>query len=197
MSIYVIRHAEKQTGDFHHNGLKFNDQPITETGMQSSRSLVSFFASMEIASIHVSEYARTRQTIDFVAQAKSIVPKIDGRLNEIDVGCIEDMTDAEIQDQFPDFWNAYHSRDRAFRMPGGETGEEAEKRIRALFDSLDPNTNHILCTHEGLIRILLCSLLGLPPHRRPLFSIDYASITVCTFLPAFNCWLVPKVNMVV
>ena len=66
MSIYVVRHAEKQSGDFHHEGLKFNDQPITKAGMESARRLVDFFSPIDIASIHVSEYLRTQQTIAFV-----------------------------------------------------------------------------------------------------------------------------------
>lgn len=122
---------------------------------------------------------------------------VDNRLNEIDIGCIEEMTDRKIQEQYPVFWESYHTRDHEFRMPGGETGEEAEKRIRSLFDSLDRTKNHMLATHEGLTRILLCSVLGLPPHRRHLFTIDYASITVFEYLPDYNCWAVPKVNMVV
>ncbi|MFA6905667.1 Phosphoserine phosphatase 1 [bioreactor metagenome] len=196
MSIYVVRHAEKQSGDFHHEGLKFNDQPITKAGMESARRLVAFFSPIDIASIHVSEYLRTQQTIAFVAESKGLVPLVDRRINEIDIGVIEEMTDTQVEEQYPDFWAAYHTRDHEFRMPGGETGYEAQKRIRSLFDSLDRTKNHILCTHEGLTRILLCSVLGLPAYRRHLFSIDYASITVFEYLPDFHCWTVPKVNMV-
>ena len=197
MSIYVIRHAEKQSGDFHHEGLKFNDQPITKAGMESARRLVDFFSTVDIASIHVSEYLRTLQTIAFVAEAKGLVPHVDHRINEIDIGVIEEMPDTQVEEQYPDFWAAYHTRDREFRMPGGETGYEAQKRIRSLFDSLDRAKNHILCTHEGLTRTLLCSVLGLPAYRRHLFSIDYASITVFEYRPEFHCWTIPKVNMVV
>jgi probable phosphoglycerate mutase len=197
MSIYVVRHAEKQSGDFHHQGVKFNDQPITEAGMESARRLVDYFSRIDIASIHVSEYLRTRQTIAFVAEAKGLVPLVERRINEIDIGVIEEMTDREVEEQYPEFWAAYHTRNREFRMPGGETGYEAETRIRSLFDSLDRTKNHIICTHEGLTRILLCSVLGLPAYRRHLFSIDYASITVFEYRPEFQCWTIPKVNMVV
>lgn len=41
MGIYVIRHAEKQQGDFHHQGLKFKDQPNTGAGIASARRLIS------------------------------------------------------------------------------------------------------------------------------------------------------------
>jgi len=197
MSIFVIRHAQKAMGEYHHQGLKFNDQPITEAGFASARRLGDFFHPIDIASIHVSEYLRTQQTIADVAKGKGLVPIVDSRINEIDIGCIEMMSDEQIQTQFPQFWDDYHARTHEFRMPGGETGEEAEKRIRSLFDSLDKTKHHILSTHEGLTRILLCSVLGLPPYKRHLFTIDYASITVFSYAPEFGCWTVPKVNMVV
>ncbi len=197
MSIFVIRHAEKALGDFHHHPLKFNDQPITETGLSSARRLAEYFSSWEIASIHVSEYLRTQQTIAYVAEQHSLTPIIDSRINEIDIGCIEMMSGEQIQSRFPQFWDDYHTRSHEFRMPGGESGEEAETRIRSLFDSLDKTKHHILSTHEGITRILLCSVLGIPPYKRHLFTIDYASITVFDYTPEFACWTVPKVNMVV
>lgn len=196
MSIFVIRHAQKSMGEYHQQGLKFNDQPITEAGFASARRLGDFFRPIDIASIHVSEYLRTQQTIAYVANEKGLVPIIDSRINEIDIGCIEMMDDEQIQAQFPQFWDDYHARTHEFRMPGGETGEEAEKRIRSLFDSLDRTKHHIFSTHEGLTRILLCSVLGIPPYKRHLFTIDYASITVFTYAQEFGCWTVPKVNMV-
>lgn len=197
MSIFVIRHAEKAIGEYHHQGLKFNDQPITDAGFASARRLAEYFRSLDIASIHVSEYLRTQQTIADVAKEKGLVPIVDSRINEIDIGCIEMMSDEQIQAQFPQFWAAYLARTHEFRMPGGETGQEAEMRIRSLFDSLDKTKHHILSTHEGLTRILLCSVLGIPPYKRHLFCIDYASVTVFAYASEFSCWTVPKVNMVV
>lgn len=197
MSIYVIRHADKAYGDFHHKALKFNDQPITAIGAEKARKLVCYFDPIDIGSIHASGYLRTRQTIAHVCTSKGILPSIDHRLNEIDVGYIEDMPDEEVRKGYPEFWDAYISRDREFRMPGGESGKEAAARIRSLFDSLDTQKNHILVTHEGLIRILLCSVLGLPPYRRHLFRIDPCSLTVFAYDTMFDCWTVLHDNMLI
>jgi len=195
MGIYVLRHADKQKGEFYQSGFKFNNQPISDEGKWKAEKLVPFFDPIRIDAIYVSEYLRTQQTISYVASHKKLAPLVDARLNEIDVGITEQMTDEQVQSVYPDFWEAYVSRTHDFRIPGGETGEEAAKRIMGLFSSLDRERIYILVTHEGLIRTLICTVLSMPPYRRHLFKIDPCSITQFEYLPEFNCWSIPKINM--
>ncbi len=194
MGIYVLRHADKQKGEFYQPGLRFNNQPITEEGKRKAEKLVPFFDSIRIEAIYTSEYLRTQQTISYVATHKNLTPVVDKRLNEIDVGVTEQMTDEQIQSTYPDFWHDYFTRTSDFRIPGGETGEEAAERIMDVFGSLDRDKNFILVTHEGLIRTLICTVLSMPPYRRHLFKIDPCSITQFEYLPEFNCWSIPKIN---
>ena len=194
MGVYVLRHADKEKGEFYQPGLRFNNQPITEEGKRKAEKLVPFFDPIRVDAIYVSEYLRTQQTISYVATQKKLTPIVDNRLNEIDVGVTEQMTDGQIQSTFPDFWHAYFTRTCEFRIPGGETGEEAAKRIMGLFSSLDRDKNYILVTHEGLIRTLVCTVLSMPPYRRHLFKIDPCSITQFEYLPEFTCWSIPKIN---
>jgi broad specificity phosphatase PhoE len=122
---YIIRHAEKEKGDFYHPRLRHQDEPITEKGQDKSCKLWGYLCDKEIAAIYVSEYQRTRQTIEYAAEKLNIVPIVDGRLNEIDNGCIDGMSDEQIQQTFPELWKGFQERTTDFRFPGGETGEEA------------------------------------------------------------------------
>ncbi len=63
------------------------------------------------------EYLRTRQTIAFVAEAKGLVALVERRINEIDIGVIEEMTDREVEEQYPEFWAAYHRAIVSFACP--------------------------------------------------------------------------------
>lgn len=195
MSIYVIRHADKEQGYFHTEGLRFNDQPLSTIGIGKAQRLATYFEQIPIDGIYVSEYRRTGQTIAPVAKMKHMQPIVDPRLNEIDVGVTELMTVEDIKRQYPEFWKALVDRDHDFRIPGGETGAEASRRIMNLVSSLDRSRNQILVTHEGLIRILLCTLFSMPPFKRHLFGIEPCSITLFTYLEEFSCWSVPKINM--
>jgi broad specificity phosphatase PhoE len=194
MAVYLVRHSDKEEGDFHKAGLPLNDQPLSEAGRARAAALVGFFRDIEIASIKVSEYRRTRQTIEAVAAAKGLPMETDPRLNEIDVGRLESLGEAELERFYPEFWSAFLARDRDFRFPGGESGEEAGSRARAAFDSLGRAGNHILVAHDGLIRVLVCSLLGLPPYRRHLFTAGYCSVTEFEYETRFGCWVLRRLN---
>lgn len=195
MAIYLIRHAEKEIGNWYHDRLPMNDQPISANGVAQSRRLVQFFETIQIDGLYVSEYQRTSGTIAPVADRHHMKPIVDSRLNEINVGVVERMTTEQIKRTYPEYWAAWIARERDFRIPGGETGEEATRRIMSLFHTLDHTKNHILVSHDGLIRILLCAVLSLPPYRRHLFSIDTCSITVLEYLDECTCWSVAKLNM--
>ncbi|MDX9827416.1 MAG: histidine phosphatase family protein [Spirochaetia bacterium] len=195
MSIYVVRHGEKEKGDFYSNALPLNDQPLSQKGRSQAQRLVGFFKEIEIASIYISEYRRTGQTIERVLEDKALEPCIDGRLNEIDVGDTEKLSDEEIKERYPAFWMMYLERKADFRFPNGESGEEAGSRIFSLFESLDVKRNHILVSHDGIIRTLLCKVLMIPTYRRHLFQIDTCSITVFSYVDEFRCWAIPKINM--
>ncbi|MBN2051392.1 MAG: histidine phosphatase family protein [Spirochaetales bacterium] len=195
MSIFVIRHADKKPGEFYGKGLKLNDQPISEKGQRKAQKLVGYFDKVDIDAIYISEYIRTKQTIMPVASRKGIIPIIDPRLNEIDIGDIEKMTDEQVQQKYPDFWNAYIERNHDFGFPNGETGEEASKRIMSVFATLDHFKNYILVAHDGIIRTLICSVLSIPPYKRHLFKADVCSITIFEYLDDFHCWSIPKINI--
>ncbi|PKL26236.1 MAG: hypothetical protein CVV46_15435 [Spirochaetae bacterium HGW-Spirochaetae-2] len=53
--------------------------------------------------------------MSYVATHKKLTPIVDNRLNEIDVGVTEQMTDGQIQSTYPDFWHAYFTRTSDFQ----------------------------------------------------------------------------------
>ena len=126
---YIIRHAAKERGDFFNSQLRHQDEPISATGQAEAQKLCRYFDGTAIAAIYVSEYQRTRQTIEPVAQQLQLTPVIDERLNEIDNGRLDGMTDEQIQQTYPEVWQAFLSRSADFRFPEGETGAEAQRRV--------------------------------------------------------------------
>jgi broad specificity phosphatase PhoE len=86
---YILRHAEKEVGDFFNQRLRHQDQPISQKGRLESQKLYPYFSDKQIEALYVSEYQRTWQTIEYVAQQQNLIPVIDSRLNEIDNGCLD------------------------------------------------------------------------------------------------------------
>ena len=197
MTIYAIRHADKEEGEFYTDDLPLNNQPVSETGRRRAAELVHYFKEIDIDSITASRYIRTGQTIRAVAEDKGLEIKVDPRLNETNIGAIERMTDEEIMRSYPEFWAAFLERDRDFRFPNGESGEEAGARVYEMFCSLGKEGNHILVAHDGIIRTLICKVLGLAVYRRHLFKINYCSITTFEYTEDFKCWTAPQINFTV
>jgi broad specificity phosphatase PhoE len=118
-TIYIIRHAHKEKGDFYNPRLRHQDEPLSQQGQEQAGKLWSYFCDKEISGIYVSAYRRTRETIAYVSRQLGIAPIADERLNEIDNGCIEGMSDGEIQQRYPEVWRGFRERSMDFRFPEG------------------------------------------------------------------------------
>jgi broad specificity phosphatase PhoE len=197
MTFYFIRHADKEKGEFTNPQLPLQDPPISRVGEEQARNLQRFFADREIAHVYVSAYQRTEQTIAFVAEQFSLKPVIDPRLNEIDIGLFETITDDEVQEKFPVEWQAYRERKSDFRFPEGESGTEARQRVVEFLEEnrqLHGDENVVAVSHDGLIRALMCHLMGIPVTSRWNFYVDYCGITEITYQPEYEKWKLIRFN---
>lgn len=197
---YVLRHAEKEKGDYYNPRLRHQDEPISQKGRLDAERLWAYFCTrLPIAAIYVSGYQRTHQTIEYVARQLHLSPIVDERLNEIDNGLIEGLSDQEIQEKFPDVWKAYRERSADFRFPGGESGVEAQQRITAFLE--EKRRQHgkediLLVSHDGWVRLLLCTILGLPVYQRWNFQTEFCGLTEISPLEANNAWKLIRFNHV-
>ena len=199
-TFYFVRHADKENGDFYNPRLRHQDQPISQKGQLQAQKLVAYFSEISISMIYTSEYLRTGQTIQYAAQAHQLRPIVDARLNEIDNGPVEGLTDEELREKYPEIWDGFHRRSADFRFPEGETGVEAQNRV---VDFLEEKRreysagNIIVVGHDGLIRLLVCYLMGIPVYKRWNFQADTCGITEITYEPEFKTWKLIRFNQIV
>jgi broad specificity phosphatase PhoE len=194
---YILRHADKEAGDFYNPSLRHQDQPISGKGRLQTQQVVSYFSRKPVVAIYVSAYQRTLQTIQPVADGQHLTPIVDDRLNEIDNGIVEGLSDAQLKQKFPDTWQAFAERKTDFRFPQGETGEEAQRRIVSFFKeklALHGVADIILVSHDGLIRLLMCYLMNIPVYQRWNFRIDTCGITEVVYQPDFCAWKLIRFN---
>jgi broad specificity phosphatase PhoE len=196
-SFYIIRHAHKEQGDYYNPRLRHQDEPISQIGQEQARRLWPYLCNKGIAAIYISGYLRTAQTIEHVVQESGISPIIDERLNEIDNGCIEGLSDEEIQQKYPEVWRGFRERSTDFRFPEGETGEEARRRIADFLEEkrqIHSTENILLVSHEGLIRLLLCHILNVPVYQRWNFHVDFCGIMEISYQPDYQVWKLIRFN---
>src|SRR5512140_2114189 len=197
MRWYFLRHADKEAGDFYSPHLRHQDRPLSEKGWQAARALTGYFTGQATSAIYVSGYQRTGQTIQPLADALGLVPVVDERLNEIDNGLVDEMTAAQFQQAYPVEWEIFRSRKTDFRFPGGETGQEAQSRIVDFVDekvSQHPGGNTLVVSHDGLIRLWVCHVLGMPVYRRMDLQVDLCGLTELDYLEDEQRWKLVRFN---
>ncbi len=198
-TFYIVRHAAKERGDFFNLHLRHQDEPISAQGRADAQKLCSYFADKALAAIYISAYQRTRQTAEPVARQLHLTPVVDERLNEIDNGRLDGMTDEQVQQAYPEVWQAFIARSADFRFPEGETGEEAQQRLVAFLEEKrqqHESENILVVCHEGLIRLLVCTILDLPVYKRWNFHVDFCGIMEIKYEPVYNIWKLIRFNQV-
>jgi broad specificity phosphatase PhoE len=198
-TFYIIRHAQKEPGDFYNPRLRHQDEPISQKGQEEAHKLWSYLCDKQISAIYVSGYQRTAQTIEQVAKQSGITPIIDECLNEIDNGCIEGLSDEEIQQKYPEVWRGFRERSADFRFPQGETGEEACQRIANFLEEKrekHSTENILLVSHEGFIRLVVCHIMNLPVYQRWNFHVDFCGITEIAYQPDYQVWKLMRFNQI-
>jgi broad specificity phosphatase PhoE len=195
MKFYLVRHADKAEGDYINPRLPHNDQPISKFGRKQASKIKKYFHKHSIKSIYISEYIRTEQTARPLARKLNIVPIADYRLNEIDIGIIDKLSDDEMREKYPEVWTALQDRNSDFRWPEGETGLEAQERIVSFVnEQIDQEGSIVIVAHDGIIRILICYVLGLPVYSRFNFQVDTASISEIEWDKTKNRWKLFRFN---
>jgi broad specificity phosphatase PhoE len=175
MTIFLLRHGDKAEGDCHNPIFKHQDPPLSEKGRAQAKAAAHYFAHIPISAIYVSSYIRTLQTAQPIAEMKQLQPVVDPRLNEIDSGDIDGMSEQEFAEAYPDVWRQYVARTADFRFPGGETGQDVRLRVSGFLEEkrkVHGMDNILVVSHEGLIRVCMTYILDIPVYRRSDFRID-------------------------
>ena len=105
---------------------------------------------------------------------------LDTDLREIDFGQWETRTFAEAAVGDPSLVDRWAAFDPDFAFPGGESVGGFLHRIRAAADRLihAEAPTVLAVTHGGVIRTMICHLLGLAPRRYLAFDVPYAAMAV-------------------
>jgi len=175
--LLLLRHA-RIAAEFLGKLVGSTDVPLDGLGASQARSLAARVARWKPEAGFCSPMRRCRQTA--TAAAPGLMLQVDNDLREIDFGQWECRTFAEAAADDPtlaDRWATF-SPDLAF--PGGEDLDGFLRRVRAVADRLiQANSRTVLAvTHGGVIRAMMCHLLGLEPRHFMAFDMPYAALVV-------------------
>jgi adenosylcobinamide kinase/adenosylcobinamide-phosphate guanylyltransferase len=160
---------------------------LNAVGHRQAAALARRLADEPIDAIYASDLQRAWQTAEAVAAHHDLPVHRDPRLRELHFGIWEGLTYAEIEAQDPEALAAWREDPLNVAPPEGETLAELAQRVAALRADLEaahPEETALLVSHNGVLRVLICQALGLPPENYWQFHMSNASLSDLAFYEA-------------
>jgi len=177
MKLFLARHAE--TGEqFKNRYVGSLDVPICEVeGAQAADRLAERLSLHAITGCYCSPLLRCRQTAEIVKGKTCCEVTIEKDLEEVDFGRWEGATFDEICRLDPALVDQWSQNALSFAFPDGEDNQHFYERVHSQISRLlDCGKDSVLVvSHGGVIRVMICILLGLSFHEYLLFNIKPAT----------------------
>jgi probable phosphoglycerate mutase len=178
--LVLVRHGETVW----HAGNRYagrTDVALTEKGVSQAQALATWARSARLAAVWSSPLSRARLTASPAAEALGLPLQIEERLIELDFGCGEGKTDAEMRHEFPEQRAAFLLDPVSNFLPGGEDPRHAAERgasaLRSIAATVPQDSRALVVAHNTLLRLVLCSLLEIPLAR---YRSIFPSFANCT-----------------
>ena len=143
--------------------------PLNERGRLQSRALAKYLKSIPIDAIYTSPRSRALETAQIISAVLGREAREDERLAEIAFGDFEGHTFAEVEALFPAAYRKWESGYRPFRVPGGESRLDVQRRMQAAWDDITSKAdlkNIVMVGHSSAMMILLASMFASLPDKR-------------------------------
>ena len=173
-TLYLLRHGETgATGKY----IGSTNIGVAESGFAQLAISRDILRQAGITRILCSPMKRCIESLRFLDLGASV--EINEDLREIDFGHWEGQTFGQISKKWPEEVGRWSVWSEDFTFPGGERiGDFLRRmdRVRSRIEQ-DPDEHMLVVTHGGVIRHLLCSFLGLPPHNYLLFDVRAGQVS--------------------
>jgi glucosyl-3-phosphoglycerate phosphatase len=139
------------------------DSQLTPTGREQAKRTAPWLAAYEPELLMTSDLRRAIDTAAELAAVTGLVPAVDERLRETNLGQWQGLSHDEVDRAWPgrrQYWRG----NPQWAPPGGESRVQVAARVCPVVAELDVGTVErvVMCVHGGLIASLVASLLGLP-----------------------------------
>ncbi len=179
--LYLIRHGDtvdEETKKIYKGRL---DIPLSTKGAARMRQTAEFLSTVPLAAIYASSLSRCVESARIIANRSNKEIHTTDALQEIDFGAWEGMSFDEIAQEYPEHFEAWMKDPGIHTPPRGEPLEKVRQRVIAELQGIvkrHSGTSVAVVAHGGVLRMAICSLMGIAPSK--LFSIgqDYGCISI-------------------
>lgn len=184
LTLHMIRHGDTSQSS---EGVFCGDldPPLTDSGKKQAERAALYAATLKVDALYVSPKLRARMTMEPIAKACGLDPRVRDGLREIGYGTWEGRKETEIKGSEPEAYSAWSNDPALASPPGGESAFAiAARALPVLLEVRNdyPNGRVLMVSHKATIRVITCALLGLPLGRfRDRVACPTASLTTFEF----------------
>jgi len=159
------------------------DVALTKLGKTQSKAIADYMSREKLDAIYCSDLRRTYLVAEAVgkAQRRRLKPDRLPELRELNLGQWEGLNYQQIDRKYPQALQARAQDLVGYRIEGGESLEDLEKRVIPTFRKLvEDNLGKLICLigHAGVNRIILTRCLGAPLANLFRLEQDYACLNL-------------------
>ncbi len=182
--LYLVRHGQVEG----HETKRYNGQgnvPLTTLGKEQSARVRDCLNGVSLDAVYSSDLERSYHCAQLIAATNSLDVVVNKALRELNIGDWEGRTWAELQETYPEDWQARLHNLVNFRVPGGESLQDAAERIRPVIKELVEKHRGgtvALVAHGGVNRIVLLDAIGTTLDRAFSIEQDYGCLNIIDYL---------------
>lgn len=178
MKIHLVRHGQTEFREKGRICLGRLNLPLSRLGHMQGALLGRYFSQQEFR-LMTSGLLRANQTAAHIG--KDI--ETESAFAELDVGEWDGLPFSVIRERWPEIYAARGENPYAVCMPGGEAPQDCLSRARTALDRItgQGGKDVVIVAHAGVIRLLLCSLIGKPMQEFLTISQPYGCVNTLVY----------------
>lgn len=164
LNVYLLRHGQTSMNAEGNKYCGLTDVELTELGVKQAKAAAVQLENIKLDAVYASPLVRSRRTAELLNLGMPVT--VDERLIELDFGSWEGKTREEFIRDDPRSWENWNTDPLVHAAGGdGETAQSVIDRLKSFFKEINEKhaqRNIVIVGHNGLNRILLAHLLGMP-----------------------------------
>lgn len=174
--IYLLRHGVIENP--HRGFVGQSDLALNRQGLAQARRWAKVLGGTVLERIVASDLIRAQTTARIMAGDRPV--ETIAALREINLGRWEGLSKEQVQINYPDLWQGRWQDLANCRPPDGESFQDLSARAVPAFETIARQAQgHILVVaHAGVIRVILCHLLGMPLAHVFRIGQDYGALNL-------------------
>jgi len=178
--LFLVRHGDTELNSAERYWGR-SDVKLSAAGVEQAERLRDRLAVEKIDAVYSSDLERALVTAEIIASSHQLAVITCAELCEVNFGQLEGLTFSEISQLYPEVAKLWAERSSKLKYPGGESLVKFNNRVSKFLSRLDKHAvdeTILVVAHAGVLRTLVCQLLGIDPRRRWQIRLDLASLSI-------------------